>query len=107
MSNKKTRKPRKPARKAVRKPAPPKPARKATRKAAPKPKVIVKRVKAKAQTLTPQEAQGMKVLAQLADSQFCEDGKLSHASGFVKALTDSERAAMIAARARLKKTVGA
>ncbi|MBK9975406.1 MAG: hypothetical protein IPP14_11605 [Planctomycetes bacterium] len=89
--------PRKPAPKAKRKATPRKPARKATRKATPQPA---------RPTLTQKEAQGLRIIKQLADSQFCSDGKLAHASGFVKGLTDEERTALNAARDRLRKTVG-
>jgi len=88
---------RKPAPKAKRKPATRKPAPKAARKPTPK---------AARPPLTPKEAQGLRIIKQLADSQFCSDGKLAHASGFVKGLTDQERAALNAARDRLRKTVG-
>lgn len=95
---------RKPARKAARKPATP------ARKPTPRKPRKARRPQAtapKRPMLTPQEAHGMRVLKQLADDQFCSDGKIAHASQFVKSLTDAERAALNAARDRLKKTVGA
>lgn len=87
-------------------------ARKSKRPAPRKPAHTAKRTTARSggskggAPLTPQEAQGMRVLAKIVDSKFAATGNPKHDAPEIRKLSASERNALLAADRRIRKAAG-
>lgn len=60
----------------------------------------------RAPKLTPQEREGMGLVADLINAQFSSNGNLADCTPFVRNLTDSQRRALLAADRRVRKAAG-
>lgn len=81
--------------------------RKSKPKARPKAKPKAKSApRAKRAALSPQEREGMGLIADLVNAQFGASGLLAHGSAWLRGLSDAQRNALIAADRRVRKAAG-